>query len=49
MILPGQFKYPAVQSYVHDLAGEMGVHLDSMTSSLAMFVDVGKLLLVSFP
>ncbi|KIY47537.1 hypothetical protein FISHEDRAFT_66082 [Fistulina hepatica ATCC 64428] len=37
----GQFKYPAVQSYVHDLASEMGVHLDSMTVSLNMFLDVG--------
>ncbi|KAF7318793.1 Catabolite degradation [Mycena chlorophos] len=37
----GQFRYPAVQRYVHDLASEMGEHLDSITSTLMMFVEVG--------
>ncbi|KAJ7037958.1 hypothetical protein C8F04DRAFT_1090776 [Mycena alexandri] len=37
----GQFRYPAVQRYVHDLAEEMGTHLDSITSTLVMFVEVG--------
>ncbi|KAF7344472.1 Catabolite degradation [Mycena sanguinolenta] len=37
----GQFRYPAVQRYVHDLAAEMGQHIDSITSTLVMFVEVG--------
>ncbi|CAL1699128.1 unnamed protein product [Somion occarium] len=37
----GQFKYPAVQRYVHDLSTEMGEHLDSITSSLSMFIEIG--------
>lgn len=38
----GQFKYPAVQRYLHDLTAEMGDHLDSITTSLAYFTEVGK-------
>ncbi|KAJ7461797.1 WD40 repeat-like protein [Mycena galericulata] len=37
----GQFRYPAVQRYVHDLTSEMGEHIDSITSTLVMFVEVG--------
>ncbi|KAJ7754565.1 hypothetical protein B0H16DRAFT_1542795 [Mycena metata] len=37
----GQFRYPAVQRYVHDLAEEMGTHIDSITSTLVMFVEIG--------
>ncbi|KAJ7185449.1 hypothetical protein C8R46DRAFT_1060616 [Mycena filopes] len=37
----GQFRYPAVQRYVHDLADEMGTHIDSITGTLGMFVDIG--------
>lgn len=37
----GQFKYPAVQRYLHDLSSEMGDHLDSITSSLTMFLEIG--------
>ncbi|KAI0948106.1 hypothetical protein AcW1_009704 [Taiwanofungus camphoratus] len=37
----GQFKYPAVQRYLHDLTSEMGEHLDSITSSLSIFVEIG--------
>ncbi|KAJ6588705.1 hypothetical protein B0H19DRAFT_1367253 [Mycena capillaripes] len=37
----GQFRYPAVQRYVHDLTTEMGEHIDSITSTLVMFVEVG--------
>ncbi|KAL5523027.1 hypothetical protein ACEPAF_1294 [Sanghuangporus sanghuang] len=37
----GQFRYPAVQRYVHDLCGEMGDHLDTITSSLQMFLEIG--------
>ncbi|TFK38127.1 WD40-repeat-containing domain protein [Crucibulum laeve] len=36
----GQFRYPAVQRYIHDLAAEMGVHMDSITSTLSMFTEV---------
>ncbi len=36
-----QFKYPAVQRYLHDLTGEMGEHLDSITSSLSIFIEIG--------
>ncbi|KAF9233428.1 hypothetical protein BU15DRAFT_53925 [Melanogaster broomeanus] len=37
----GQFKYPAVQRYIHDLTSEMGEHIDSITSTLIMFIEVG--------
>ncbi|KAG2030418.1 quinon protein alcohol dehydrogenase-like superfamily [Suillus americanus] len=37
----GQFKYPAVQRYVHDLTAEMGEHIDSITGTLSMFIEVG--------
>jgi hypothetical protein len=38
----GQFRHPAVQRYIHDLTDEMGEHIDGITSSLCMFIDVGK-------
>ncbi|KAG1748304.1 quinon protein alcohol dehydrogenase-like superfamily [Suillus paluster] len=37
----GQFKYPAVQRYVHDLTAEMGEHIDIITGTLSMFIEVG--------
>ncbi|EDR03728.1 uncharacterized protein LACBIDRAFT_331253 [Laccaria bicolor S238N-H82] len=40
----GQFRYPAVQQiiqYIYDLTDEMGEHIDGITSSLCMFIDVG--------
>ncbi|KAH6908348.1 quinon protein alcohol dehydrogenase-like superfamily [Coprinopsis sp. MPI-PUGE-AT-0042] len=37
----GQFKYPAVQRYIHDLSHDIGEHLDTITSSLCMFIEVG--------
>ncbi|KAJ7691790.1 hypothetical protein B0H17DRAFT_1062666 [Mycena rosella] len=37
----GQFRYPAVQRYVHDLTAEMGEHIDSITTTLMMFVEIG--------
>lgn len=40
-LLLDQFKYPAVQRYLHDLTGEMGEHLDSITSSLSIFIEIG--------
>ncbi|KAG5646394.1 hypothetical protein DXG03_003717 [Asterophora parasitica] len=37
----GQFRYPSVQRYIHDLSIEMGEHIDSITSSLSMFIEIG--------
>ncbi|PCH35089.1 WD40 repeat-like protein [Wolfiporia cocos MD-104 SS10] len=37
----GQFRNPAVQSYLHDLSSEMGGHLDNLTSSLQLFIEIG--------
>ncbi|KAF8888546.1 hypothetical protein BD779DRAFT_1439978 [Infundibulicybe gibba] len=37
----GQFRYPAVQRYIHDLTSEMGEHIDSITSTLSMFIEIG--------
>lgn len=37
----GQFKFPAVQRYIHDLASEMGEHMDSITATLSMFIEIG--------
>ncbi|KAJ7906089.1 hypothetical protein B0H13DRAFT_2194387, partial [Mycena leptocephala] len=38
----GQFRYPAVQRYVHDLTAEMGEHIDRIAPILIMFVEVGQ-------
>jgi hypothetical protein len=38
----GQFRYPSVQRYIHDLSSEMGNHFDELTSSLSMFIEVGE-------
>ena len=38
----GQFRFPSVQRYLHDLASEMGEHLDGITSALSMFIEVGE-------
>ena len=38
----GQFRYPAVQRYIHDLGSEMGEHIDSITSTLSMFIEIGN-------
>ena len=43
MGLQVQFRYPAVQRYLHDLTQEMGEHLDTITASLTIFLDVGML------
>ncbi|KDQ58352.1 hypothetical protein JAAARDRAFT_34151 [Jaapia argillacea MUCL 33604] len=37
----GQFRYPAVQRYLHDLSSEMGEQIDSITSNLGLFIDIG--------
>ncbi|KDQ32012.1 hypothetical protein PLEOSDRAFT_1035373 [Pleurotus ostreatus PC15] len=39
-IVTGQFKFPAVQRYIHDLASEMGEHMDSITATLSMFIEI---------
>ncbi|KAF9031656.1 WD40 repeat-like protein [Hymenopellis radicata] len=37
----GQFRYPAVQRYIHDLTSEMGEHIDAISTTLSMFIEVG--------
>ncbi|KAJ7598791.1 quinon protein alcohol dehydrogenase-like superfamily [Mycena floridula] len=37
----GQFRYPSVQRYLHDLTSEMGEHLDNITTTISMFIEVG--------
>lgn len=37
----GQFKYPAVQRYIHDLTTEMGEHIDNITSTMKIFIEIG--------
>src|SRR5207248_1539913 len=37
----GQFRFPAVERYINDLTEEMGEHLESITTSLTVFVEVG--------
>ncbi|KAI6045140.1 hypothetical protein EDC04DRAFT_2560260, partial [Pisolithus marmoratus] len=36
-----QFRTPAVQLYVHDLATEVGDHLDNITATLSLFIEIG--------
>ena len=36
-----EFRHRAVQLYLHSLTGEISEHLDSITSSLSFFTDVG--------
>jgi len=40
-LLSGQFRYPAVQRYIHDLTSEIGEHIDSITVNLSMFTEIG--------
>ncbi|TDL22745.1 WD40 repeat-like protein [Rickenella mellea] len=37
----GQFRFPSVQRYLHDITSEMEEHLDTITSSLTVFLEVG--------
>jgi len=37
----GQFRYPAVQRYLHDLTSEMGEHIETITATLIMFIEIG--------
>lgn len=36
-----QFRSPAVQRYVHDLTTEIGDHVDNITVTLSMFIEIG--------
>ncbi|TBU39880.1 WD40 repeat-like protein [Dichomitus squalens] len=36
-----EFRFPAVQRYLHDLSGEMGEHIDNITTSLSVFIEIG--------
>ncbi|KAI6012352.1 hypothetical protein EDC04DRAFT_2579829, partial [Pisolithus marmoratus] len=36
-----QFRSPAVQRYVHDLATEVGDHLDNITATFSLFIEIG--------
>ena len=42
IVTSGQFKYPAVQRYLHDLSSDLGEHVESITSALSLFIEVGK-------
>ena len=37
----GQFRYPSVQRYLHDLVSEIGEHIEAITSSLSVFIEIG--------
>ncbi|KAI0270470.1 WD40-repeat-containing domain protein [Gloeopeniophorella convolvens] len=37
----GQFGYPSVQRYLHDLLSEISGHIEAINSSLSTFVDIG--------
>ncbi|EIW78840.1 hypothetical protein CONPUDRAFT_155557 [Coniophora puteana RWD-64-598 SS2] len=36
-----QFRFPAVQRYIHDLTSEIGDHIDNITVALSMFIEIG--------
>jgi hypothetical protein len=38
----GQFRFPAVQRYLHDISGEMSQQLDTIASLLSYFSEVGQ-------
>ena len=42
IVVPGNFKNPAVQRYLHDLSSDLGEHIASITSALSLFIEVGK-------
>jgi hypothetical protein len=37
----GQFRYPSVQRYLHDRISEIGEHVESITNSLSVFIEIG--------
>ncbi|KAF5369016.1 hypothetical protein D9758_002829 [Tetrapyrgos nigripes] len=36
-----QFRYPAVQRYIQDLTAEMGEHIESITDTIQIFIEIG--------
>ena len=44
IVTPDQFRYPAVQRYLHDLSSDLGEHIESITSALSLLIEAGKLL-----
>ena len=48
-VTPGQFKYPAIQRYLHDLSSDLGEHIETVTSALSLFIEVGKSFLFMSP
>ncbi|KAH7913231.1 hypothetical protein BJ138DRAFT_1223683 [Hygrophoropsis aurantiaca] len=36
-----QFRFPAVQRYIHDLTADIGDHIDNITVTLCMFIEIG--------
>ncbi|KAG1895017.1 uncharacterized protein F5891DRAFT_1194680 [Suillus fuscotomentosus] len=40
-LVSGQFWYPAVQRYIHDLTSEIGEHINNITINLSMFIEIG--------
>ncbi|KAH7927942.1 WD40 repeat-like protein [Leucogyrophana mollusca] len=36
-----QFRFPAVQRYIHDLTSDIGDHIDNITVTLSMFIEIG--------
>ncbi|KAF8510291.1 WD40 repeat-like protein [Hysterangium stoloniferum] len=37
----GQLRFPAVGHYIHDISVELGDHIESITSTIRVFVEVG--------
>ncbi|KAF5368997.1 hypothetical protein D9758_002841 [Tetrapyrgos nigripes] len=37
----GQFRYPAIQRYVQDLTAEITEHIENITDTISIFVEVG--------
>ncbi|TFY77336.1 hypothetical protein EWM64_g6675 [Hericium alpestre] len=37
----GQFRYPGVKRYLHDLSSEVGDHLESISTAVSLFVEIG--------
>jgi len=37
----GKLKSPAVRRYIHELVVDVGEHLNSVSTALSMFIEVG--------
>lgn len=40
-VLLGHYKDPAVQRYMNDITSEIAHHLETITSSLSMYIEIG--------